>query len=125
MDAIYDSPLPRFRLIALLNNFRARFTGIAFGDQAQFFRRAALPQGFPEYRLMEDIELSMRLKEHGTLLFIPGGVRSSSRRWNSTGYFTNFISVIWLTGAFLFLRAFGLVHNQAEWFYQRYYRQVR
>lgn len=125
MDAIYDSPLPRFRLIALLNNFRARFTGIAFGDQAQFFHRAALPQGFPEYRLMEDIELSMRLKEHGTLLFIPGGVRSSSRRWNSTGYLTNFISVIWLTGAFLFLRAFGLVHNQAEWFYQRYYRQVR
>ena len=125
MDAIYDSPLPRFRLIALLNNFRARFTGIAFGDQAQFFRRSALPQGFPEYRLMEDIELSMRLKEHGTLLFIPGGVRSSSRRWNSTGYFTNFISVIWLTGAFLFLRAFDLVHDKAEWFYQRYYRQVR
>ncbi len=35
-------------------NPRAFLAGISFGDQAQFFRRAALPEGFPDYRLMEE-----------------------------------------------------------------------
>jgi GT2 family glycosyltransferase len=125
MAAIYDSPSSRFKTIALLNNLRARFSGISFGDQAQFFRHAALPQGFPDYRLMEDIELSMRMKENGSLLFLAEGVRSSCRRWNSTGYFVNFITVIRLTGTFLFLRAFGLIHDKGEWFYRQYYRKER
>lgn len=123
MAATYDNPSPRFTLIALLNNFRARFTGISFGDQAQFFRRAALPEGFPEYRLMEDVELAMRLKDRGSLLFLPDGVASSSRRWATTGYFANFAMVIRLTGTFLVLRAFGRVRDKGEWFYQRYYRR--
>jgi len=125
MEATYDSPSTRFKLIALLNNLRARFTGISFGDQAQFFRRIALPEGFPAYRLMEDVELSLRMKEHGTVLFLPDGVLSSSRRWASTGYFSNFFMVIWLTGSFLFLRAFNMIHDKGEWFYQRYYRKAK
>lgn len=125
MAAIYDSPSSRFKTIALLNNLRARFSGISFGDQAQFFRQAALPQGFPDYRLMEDIELSMRMKENGSLLFLTDGVRSSCRRWNSTGYFANFITVIRLTGAFLVLRAFGLIRDKGEWFYRQYYLKER
>jgi rSAM/selenodomain-associated transferase 2 len=125
MAVTYDPPSLRFRLIALLNNLRARLTGITFGDQAQFFRRAALPEGFPDYRLMEDVELSMRLKEHGSILFMPDGVRSSTRRWNTTGYFTNSLTVIRLTGSFLVMRAFGLIHDKGEWFYQQYYRQVK
>ncbi len=125
MEASYDAPSSRFRLVALLNNIRARFTGISFGDQAQFFRRVALPQGFPEYRLMEDIEVSMRLKEHGTLLFLPRGVQSSSRRWRSSGYFPNVIMVIWLSGLFLVLRAFDLLQDKGEWYYQHYYRNSK
>lgn len=125
MAVSYDPPSHRFRLIALLNNLRARCTGISFGDQAQFFRRAALPEGFPDYLLMEDVELSMRLKEHGSILFMPDGVRSSSRRWNATGYFANSLTVIRLTGSFLVMRAFGQIHDKGEWFYQQYYRQVK
>ena len=125
MAATYDSPSTRFKLIALLNNLRARFTGISFGDQAQFFRRVALPEGFPAYRLMEDVELSLRMKEHGSVLFLPDGVLSSSRRWASTGYSSNFFKVIWLTGSFLFLRAFNMIHDNGEWFYQRYYRKAK
>lgn len=125
MAVTYDPPSLRFRLIALLNNLRARLTGISFGDQAQFFRRAALPEGFPDYWLMEDVELSMRLKEHGSIFFMPDGVRSSTRRWNATGYFTNSLTVIRLTGSFLVMRAFGLIHDKGEWFYQQYYRQVK
>jgi hypothetical protein len=125
MAVIYDPPSLRFRLIAGLNNLRARLTGITFGDQAQFFRRAALAEGFPDYLLMEDVELSMRLMEHGSILFMPDGVRSSTRRWNATGYFANALTVIRLTGSFLVMRAFGLIHDKGEWFYQQYYRQVK
>ena len=62
---------PKTRFIASLNNMRAKLTGISFGDQAQFFRKAALDSvgGFPPMMLMEDVELSMRLKEIGRTVF--------------------------------------------------------
>ncbi len=125
MEATYDSPSLRFRLVALLNNFRARYMGISFGDQAQFFRKNSLPEGFPELLLMEDVELSLRLKEHGALLFIADGVWSSSRRWDSTGYAANFVMVIMFTGCYLCLRSFGLINDKGAWFYRRYYQQPK
>ncbi len=93
MEARYDSASLRFRVTAPLNNLRARLLGIAFGDQAQFYRTSAVPQGFPEFRLMEDIELSLRLKERGATLFIPRGVVSSTRRWNAVGFAKNIFMV--------------------------------
>jgi len=46
--------------MATLNNVKAVSTGIAFGDQAQFVRAAALAEigGFPGLMMMEDVELS-------------------------------------------------------------------
>ena len=60
------------RMVAGLNNLRALLTGISFGDQAQFFRIEALDQlgGFPKLILMEDVELSLRLKQTGRLLLL-------------------------------------------------------
>ena len=121
MEARYDSSSLRFRVTAPLNNLRARLLGIAFGDQAQFYRTSAVPQGFPEFRLMEDIELSLRLKERGATLFIPRGVVSSTRRWNAVGFAKNIFMVSLLTVVFLFLRGFRLIHDNGEWFYRRYY----
>ena len=48
----------RLSLIAWLNNVRARWSGISFGDQGQFFRRAALGKmgGFPAMMLMAEEE---------------------------------------------------------------------
>jgi len=121
MGACYDPPSSRFKMTGLLNNLRARLTGISFGDQAQFYRKSALPQGFPEFRLMEDVELSLRLKAQGALLFIPAGVSSSPRRWDRIGYARNFLTVSLLTGIFLFLRGFNVIRDNGEWFYRRYY----
>ncbi len=86
------------RFVSLLNNTRARWTGISFGDQAQFFRREGLRlmDGFPDLMLMEDVELSMRLKEHGQLCFIPRGVVVSKRRWERRGFWSTGMGVIWL-----------------------------
>lgn len=107
--------LPRF-----LNVFRAAFLGISFGDQSQFFRRVAI-KNFPKYKLMEDIELSMRMKECGKTVYIPHGVISSSRMWRKTGYLKNFIKVIYLSTLFLIKRRFGFLTEDCGEFYKAYY----
>ncbi|OOV88513.1 TIGR04283 family arsenosugar biosynthesis glycosyltransferase [Oceanospirillum linum] len=54
-----------FPVIAGLMNIRSRVTGIATGDQSIFVSRDLFDQvnGFPLQPLMEDIELSVRLKK--------------------------------------------------------------
>lgn len=117
----YDNPSLKFRLVAVLNNFRARFFGISFGDQAQFFRREALQDGFPAMRLMEDVELSMRLKEAGSTIFLPRGVVQSSRRWQKRGYLMNGAKVVWLTSRYLIRRRLRIPAGDGTWYYTRYY----
>ena len=52
----------KLKIISLLNNNRAGWFGISFGDQGQFFRLAALKDigGFPAMMLMENVEFSLR-----------------------------------------------------------------
>ena len=74
-------------LIAALMNRRSRLTGIATGDQAIFVRRevfAALG-GFPAQPLMEDIELSRRLKAVSPPACLRERVLTSGRRWEKHG----------------------------------------
>jgi rSAM/selenodomain-associated transferase 2 len=111
------------RFIAWLNNVRARWTGISFGDQAQFFRREALPRigGFPDLMLMEDVELSMRLKENGPLCFIPRGVVVSKRRWERRGFWATGGGVIWRCFSYLVQRRLGVGDGSRRDLYERYY----
>ena len=111
------------RILEWLNNSRVRWTGIAFGDQAQFFRREALPLfgGMPDQMLMEDVELSMRLKEAGPLCFLPYGVIASNRRWTEKGFFTNFYRVVWLCLSYLIQRRLEVGDRIRRDFYDRYY----
>ncbi|MDX2509598.1 MAG: hypothetical protein QNK28_08620, partial [Desulfobacterales bacterium] len=111
------------RFLALLTNGRARWAGIAFGDQGQFFRTAALGRigGFPDQMLMEDVELSLRLKEKGRLSFIPKGITVSERRWVRIGFFKNFRRVVTLCFTYLVLRRLGLGNVKRKDFYNRYY----
>lgn len=113
------------RLIAALNNVRARHFGISFGDQAQFFRVEALKLagGFPSMMLMEDVELSMRLKESGRPLFIRNGVLVSSRRWKRKGFFGNVSVVVRILTQYLVERRLkgseGLKRNYYDAYYSR------
>jgi rSAM/selenodomain-associated transferase 2 len=111
------------RLIAGLNNLRARLTGISFGDQCQFLRREALPGmgGFPAQPLMEDVELSLRLKERGRLLFLPSPVRVSGRRWESRPFLSNAAQVVGLCLSYLLQRRFRVDPGWIGAFYRRYY----
>jgi rSAM/selenodomain-associated transferase 2 len=74
-------------LIARLMNWRSRWTGIATGDQAMFVRRADFDAvgGFPDQPLMEDIELSRRLRARGAPACLRLRATTSGRRWDQRG----------------------------------------
>ncbi len=74
-------------LVARMMNLRSRLTGIATGDMGLFVTRTAFRAagGFPEQRLMEDIEISRRLKRFGKPAALKGPAITSGRRWDRQG----------------------------------------
>ena len=111
------------RTLAFLNNGRGRFVGISFGDQAQFFRKEAvdLMGGYPDQMLMEDVELSIRMKENALTLCVPHGVVVSERRWVKMGFWKNFMRVITFCLTYLVQRRLGWGDSRQENLYKRYY----
>ncbi len=75
------------RLVERAMNWRSCLTGIATGDQAMFVRRDVFQKlgGFADIPLMEDIELSRRLKACSRPVCLPQRVITSSRRWEKEG----------------------------------------
>ena len=75
------------RVVALLMNVRSRWSGIATGDQAIFLRRALFDAvgGFPDQPLMEDIEVSRRLRAMSAPVCLRAQVCTSGRRWETRG----------------------------------------
>jgi rSAM/selenodomain-associated transferase 2 len=86
-DVRFDNERPLFRVIAWFMNTRSRASGICTGDQAIFVRRADFEAvgGYPEIPLMEDIELSRRLKRRGRLRALRLRVTTSARKWEREG----------------------------------------
>jgi hypothetical protein len=121
ISAQYKNTSLPFRLTEQLNNLRTLWTGISFGDQAQFFRKEVIGNTFPPYKLMEDIELSFRVKEKGALLFLPKGIISSTRGWKERRYLNTFLKVIFLSSLFVVMRKLSLIRDNCEWFYRAYY----
>ncbi|MDF1780147.1 MAG: TIGR04283 family arsenosugar biosynthesis glycosyltransferase [Alcanivoracaceae bacterium] len=86
-DVTLDGAHPMFRIIEWFMNHRARFTGICTGDQGIFVRRDVLLNigGFADIPLMEDIDLSERLKKIAAPFVPQSRIIASSRRWNEHG----------------------------------------
>ncbi len=109
LDSVIQADNPRWgrfnvninglALIAWMMNVRSRVTKICTGDQAMFFHQSLLAQigGFPEQPLMEDIEVSKRLKHiaRGAFFAAAGQVETSARRWRRGGVLATVISM-WL-----------------------------
>ena len=78
---------PWLKVISFCMNWRSRLTGIATGDQTIFMTREAFNKvgGFPEQPLMEDIEMSKRLKRLSPPVCLPERVVTSGRRWDQNG----------------------------------------
>ena len=87
-DAMIAGRSRALPLVAAMMNARSRLTGIATGDQAMFVERALFDAvgAFPNQPLMEDIELSKRLKRAGgPPLCLRERVVTSGRQWDSRG----------------------------------------
>lgn len=84
--------------IAALMNLRSRLSGIATGDQAIFVTRAAFERvgGFPVQPIMEDIEMSRRLKRLGRPACVRARVTTSGRRWERRGVWATIVLMWWL-----------------------------
>ncbi|WP_100641460.1 TIGR04283 family arsenosugar biosynthesis glycosyltransferase [Marinobacter salexigens] len=76
-----------FRVIAWFMNQRSRLTGICTGDQALFVRREVFEAlgGFEPMPIMEDIEMSRRLRLVSRPYCIKSQVTTDSRRWEQGG----------------------------------------
>lgn len=73
-----------FRAIEAGNRLRARYFGVPYGDQAQFFEVAAVEAsgGFPDVDREEDLELALRLRRFGKFLYLDHPVTIPARHWD-------------------------------------------
>lgn len=90
---IGDSRKTWLRPFLRLADLRSRYTSLPYGDQALFvladvFRQAG---GFPEIPLMEDLELSRRLRRLGRIRTVRDCVRVSGRRFESRPIYYAFL----------------------------------
>jgi rSAM/selenodomain-associated transferase 2 len=76
-----------YRVIDTCAGARVRLTGIVYGDQGLFLRRADFERlgGFPSVRFMEDVEFSKRLRREGGVVVLPQRIFVSPRRWQKVG----------------------------------------
>lgn len=117
----YDSQKGYFPLIEILNSLKVLLFGISFGDQMQFLRRDKVATLVPDFYLMEDMELAMRMKALGETVYLPRGVTVSSRRWEKHGFTKNVTTVLSLVLSFLLQRQWGTLNDRCESFYKKYY----
>ncbi|MBF0265024.1 MAG: TIGR04283 family arsenosugar biosynthesis glycosyltransferase [Gammaproteobacteria bacterium] len=93
-----------FRIIEFFMNYRSCLTGIATGDQAIFISKKLFDkvEAFPEIPLMEDIEISKKLKHLYKPICLKERVITSSRRWEHKGIFRTMIMMWWFRLSYFF-----------------------
>lgn len=76
-----------FRIIEKMMNWRSCITGIATGDKGIFISKNLFSKigGFPDISLMEDIEISIKLKKNAQWHCIKKPIITSSRKWEQYG----------------------------------------
>lgn len=93
----FDETAPAFLVIAFMMNWRSRLTGICTGDQAIFIRRSAFDKlnGFADIPLMEDIDISRRLRRKSWPYCVPDKATTSARRWRARGLVRTILHMWW------------------------------
>lgn len=93
-------------LVSRMINARSRLTGVATGDQAIFLRRDLFERlgGFADLPLMEDVELTKRLRRIGQPACLRGPAVTSGRRWDRHGAWRT-ICLMWRLRAEYFFGA--------------------
>jgi rSAM/selenodomain-associated transferase 2 len=81
----FDKRSTMLRFYAWFTRYDTAFT--TFGDQAYFIRRRAFERvgGFPEWPILEDVEMRRRLRRAGRFVKLPSSVVTSARRFRKHG----------------------------------------
>tara|TARA_B110000444_G_C18802568_1_gene578196 strand:+ start:641 stop:1315 length:675 start_codon:yes stop_codon:yes gene_type:complete len=92
----------RSRIISRFMVWRSTFTAVATGDQMIFVKSSLFKTigGFANIPLMEDIEISKRLRKVTSPKLLSRPVITSSRRWRENGYLETVILMWWLRLAY-------------------------
>ncbi|GAC1468967.1 MAG: hypothetical protein NVSMB9_12200 [Isosphaeraceae bacterium] len=82
-----DGSSRSFRVIEALVHWRSTALQTPYGDQALFLNADTFRQlgGFPDLPIMEDLELTRRLRARGVIRMAPVPVQTSARRWLAHG----------------------------------------
>ena len=101
----FDNNAVKFRILSLLINMRSKFLSFGTGDQCLIVDSVIFKKvnGFPDIRLMEDLQLCFDLKKFYKPIKFNNFVITSSRRWESNGFFTtiiimNLLKILYLIG---------------------------
>jgi rSAM/selenodomain-associated transferase 2 len=83
----FDAEGALYRLGGAVASWRSRWTGLAFGDQAQFARREVFERlgGFREWPILEDLDFARRLRRAGRVAILAPPVVTSARRFQRSG----------------------------------------
>ncbi len=116
----FNASSPRLLIIEMLNDARATLGGASFGDQGQFFRNTAIREqgGVPDYPLMEDVELSLRMMQSGRVVLLGSGIKNSARQWKGS-FIRRILLILKLIVVFRFSRFFNL--DVTKKLYELYY----
>ncbi len=92
------------RIIEMLVNFRSRFMQLPYGDQGIFLKASMFSAvgGFPALPILEDFELTRKLKRKGRIKILSQAATTSARRWKKLGLLrTTFINQAVIIGYLL------------------------
>ena len=94
----FAEPARSLRAITWINRVRYRLTHNYYGDQGMFVRASVFRAlgGFRDLRLMEDLDLSQRLKRVGRTVLVPVPLVTSGRRFLARGPWRTFAFIVWL-----------------------------
>jgi rSAM/selenodomain-associated transferase 2 len=108
-----------YRLLEWGNRQRAQWWRMAYGDQGIFLRHDVFDAvgRFPEWPLMEDVELMRRLRGRGEFVLLFPPLTVSARRWQRRGIIRQTLLNWWL------LRRF--YRGEPPESLARYYRAIR
>jgi cellulose synthase/poly-beta-1,6-N-acetylglucosamine synthase-like glycosyltransferase len=94
----FAEPVWSLRLISGINRLRYRLTRNHWGDQGIFVRADVFRRlgGYRDMALMEDLDLSQRLKRAGRVALVRAPLRTSGRRFLARGPWRTFFFIVWL-----------------------------
>ena len=104
-EHLFAEPGWSLRAITWINRIRYRLTRNYYGDQGIFVRAPVFRQlgGYRDLALMEDLDLSQRLKRAGRTVLVGVPLLTSGRRFLARGPWRTFFFIVWL----LLLHTFG------------------